>query len=195
MKRTSKIVRETKETKIDISVDLDGTGKSEIKTNVGFFDHMLTALAHHSGLDLIVNAVGDLHVDDHHLVEDIGLCLGQALKEALGEKRGITRYGSAYIPMDEALARVVIDFSGRPYFVWSCELSLNQVGTMQAESVPEFFRALSTTAGMTLHMDLIRGDNLHHSLEAFFKAFARALSQAVQITENSDEIPSTKGIL
>ena len=195
MKRTSKIVRETKETKISVSVDLDGTGKSDIQTKVGFFDHMLNALAHHSGIDMMIDAVGDLHVDDHHMVEDIGLCLGQALKEALGDKRGITRYGSAYIPMDEALARVVIDFSGRPYFVWSCELSLNQVGTMQAESVPEFFRALSTTAGMTLHMDLIRGDNLHHSLEAFFKAFAKALKLAVEIKGDSDEIPSTKGIL
>lgn len=195
MKRTSRIVRETKETQIRIDLNLDGSGKSNIQTKVGFFDHMLDALTHHSGIDLTIDATGDLHVDDHHLVEDIGICLGQAFKEALADKRGIQRFGWAYVPMDEALARVVIDFSGRSHFVWECALPLNQIGALQAESVPEFFRALSSNAGMTLHMDLIRGENLHHSLEAFFKAFAKALKQAVSLSGSPDDIPSTKGIL
>ncbi|NQT25768.1 imidazoleglycerol-phosphate dehydratase HisB [candidate division KSB1 bacterium] len=195
MARTATINRETKETRITMSLNLDGTGQSEISTGIGFFDHMLESFSKHGQFDLTVKAKGDLHVDDHHTVEDVGLCLGQAIAKTVGDKRGISRFGSALCPMDESLARAVLDLSGRPYCV--CEIPINphKLGEMHGTTMPEFFRAVSTEAGMTLHLDVLRGQNLHHAIEALFKAFARALNQAVSPFGNSDDLPSTKGTL
>lgn len=186
--------RETLETKIGVRVDLDGTGRSTVETGVPFFDHMLSALAKHGRLDLEIHAQGDTHIDDHHTVEDVGLALGRALREALGERRGIARFGSAYAPLDEVLARVVVDVSGRPYAVYRAEGVLPYVGKFQTYLAEHFFRSLSQEAGVALHVELLYGSDPHHSIEAMFKALALALRQAVARTAD-DSIPSTKGSL
>ena len=194
--RSSEIKRTTKETDIALSLCLDGTGKTEIRTGVGFLDHMLTLFASHGRFDLSVCCTGDVNVDDHHSVEDIGICLGQALREALGDCRGITRYGSMLLPMDEALVQCVLDISGRGYLVYHAEIPSQKVGTFDTELVEEFFLALVRSAGLTLHIRQLDGRNSHHIIEAMFKAFGRALSAAVKIDESRrDEIPSTKGNL
>ena len=193
--RRAHVKRTTSETDIDLTLDLDGRGSAEVATGIGFLDHMLTLLAHHGGFDLVVQAVGDLHVDGHHTVEDVGLSLGQALREALGDKRGIRRYGSFLLPMDEALAQVALDLSGRPYFAHDLTLSGVRIGEFDADLVPHFFRSLSTESGMTLHVRLLAGSDAHHIVEAVFKAFARALAQACERHGRDDAVPSTKGTL
>ncbi len=195
MKRIGEISRKTKETEIVVRCDLDGTGRAEIETGIGFFDHMLDSLSRHSGMDLKIQARGDLHVDDHHTVEDVGLCLGEAIRKALGEKMGIQRFGWALCPMDEALARTAVDLSGRPYFVFTSVMELENVENLQGESLPEFFRAVANSGEMNLHLDLLRGENTHHAIEVLFKSFARALKQAVAIDPNQTSVPSTKGVL
>ncbi len=195
MKRFGEISRKTSETEITVSCDLNGSGRSEIETGIGFFDHMLDSLARHSSMDLKIRAIGDLHVDDHHTVEDVGLCLGEAIRKALGDKKGIQRFGWALCPMDEALARAAIDLSGRPYFIFASVMELENVDNFQGESLPEFFRAVSTSGGINLHLDLIRGENTHHAIEVLFKSFARALRQAVAADPNQKSVPSTKGVL
>ncbi len=185
--------RNTNETKIKMSVNLDGKGTSHIDTGVGFFDHMLTLLAFHSKFDLDIKADGDLYVCDHHTIEDIGILLGNAIKEALGDKRGINRYGNFTIPMDETLCNVTLDISGRPYLVYHCELKRESIGTYSTEMTEEFLRALAVQAGITLHVNVFYGTNDHHKVEAIFKALGRALKQAVEIT--GTEIPSSKGVL
>lgn len=194
MSRQAEVKRKTGETDIQVILDLDGQGVSRISTGIGFFDHMLDALTRHSGINLSIEAKGDLHVDEHHTVEDVGLALGEALKIALGDKKGIARFGWAYCPLDEALCRAVIDLSGRPSFVWQAPVNLHLIGEMHSETVPEFFRALCNTGGITLHLDMIRGQNLHHVIEAMFKAFAKALQQAIA-SDGNNKIPSTKGVL
>ncbi len=194
--RRAEIARTTSETDIRLSLDLDGTGRAEIATGVGFFDHMLTALARHGMLDLTVTARGDLHIDDHHTVEDVGIVLGQAVRRALGDKRGIRRYGSALIPMDEALAEAAIDISGRPFLAWSVPFQREKIGTFDTELVEEFFRAFAFNAGITLHVTLKAGTNAHHVAEGCFKALARALRMAVEPDPRAaGAIPSTKGVL
>ena len=193
--RIGEIHRKTGETEILVQVELDGTGSYQIDTPIPFFSHMLTLLSVHSLCNLKVIAQGDIDVDDHHTVEDIGICLGEAIKMALQEKNGINRYGEAIIPMDEALARVVIDLSGRPYLVYNVKIDREKVGDLATENVQEFFQALANTAGMNLHIDLIRGDNGHHIIEAIFKAFARALKTAVAIEPRVEGIWSSKGKL
>ncbi len=185
--------RNTKETKIQCEINLDGTGKSDISTGVGFFDHMLTLFAFHSGFDLNLHAQGDLEVCDHHTIEDCGILLGTLIKEALGDRVGIARYGSMNLPMDETLCNVTLDISGRPYLVYHCDLKRENVGAMSCEMVEEFFRAVAIASGITLHINVYYGSNDHHKIEAIFKAFGRALKQATQIV--SDEIPSSKGVL
>ncbi len=185
--------RNTKETKIKMSINLDGNGTSTIDTGIGFFDHMLTLFAFHSKFDLDVKADGDLYVCDHHTIEDIGILLGKAIKEALGDKKGINRYGSFTIPMDETLCNVTLDISGRPYLVYHCELKRESIGTYSTEMTEEFLRALAVQAGITLHVNVYYGTNDHHKVEAIFKALGRALKQAVEIT--GTEIPSSKGVL
>ena len=185
--------RNTNETKIKMSVNLDGKGTSHIDTGVGFFDHMLTLLAFHSKFELDIKADGDLYVCDHHTIEDIGILLGNAIKEALGDKRGINRYGNFTIPMDETLCNVTLDISGRPYLVYHCELKRESIGTYSTEMTEEFLRALAVQAGITLHVNVFYGTNDHHKVEAIFKALGRALKQAVEIT--GTEIPSSKGVL
>lgn len=194
-KRTAQIQRRTSETEIDLEFCLDGSGKAQIDTGVGFFDHMLTAFARHGLFDLKVQCKGDLEVDAHHTVEDVGICLGQAIERALGDKVGIQRFGHSYVPMDEALARAAIDLSGRSYLVIEADLREIQVGEFPVALVPEFFRALADNARMNLHVDLLRGSNDHHGIEAMFKAFARALDLASLRSGRSNEIPSTKGTL
>jgi imidazoleglycerol-phosphate dehydratase len=193
--RMATIERKTKETEIRLELELDGAGTSVIHTGVGFFDHMLTHIAKHGLLNLNVTAHGDLEVDAHHTVEDVGIVLGQALKEAFGAKTGITRYGDALIPMDEALALVAVDLSGRPYLRFTAELGKGQLGGFDLELVEEFFQAVAVHAGMNLHIRLLDGSNLHHCCEAIFKAFGRALAAAVKIDERIKGVPSTKGIL
>ncbi len=193
--RRAEVTRNTSETDISLMLDLDGHGVADVVTGIGFFDHMLTLFAHHGGFDLTVRAGGDLHVDGHHTVEDIGLSLGQALREALGEKRGIRRYGSFLLPMDEALAMVALDLSGRPYFAHDLQLSGIRIGEYDADLTPHFFRSLATQSGMTLHVRLLAGSDAHHIVEAVFKAFARALAQACELHGRGDEVPSTKGML
>ena len=193
MKRTAKIIRDTKETQIKLRLDLDGSGETDIKTGIGFFDHMIDSLARHSNMDLSIQVKGDLHVDDHHTIEDTGICLGQAILEAVGDKKGINRFGWSLCPMDEALARCALDFSGRPFTIFESVVDLENVENLQGESVSEFFRAVATAAQLTLHLDLLRGENTHHAIEILFKAFAQALKQAKTI--NGDTLPSTKGIL
>jgi imidazoleglycerol-phosphate dehydratase len=193
--RTAAIERKTKETEIKLKLDLDGAGDFQIQTGVGFFDHMLTHIAKHGLLDLSVTAKGDLEVDAHHTVEDVGIVFGQAIKEALGNKAGIARYGAAVIPMDEALALVALDLSGRPYLRFGAELGKGQLGGFDVELVAEFFQAVAVNAGMNLHIRLLDGGNLHHCSEAIFKAFGRALAAAVKFDERIKGVPSTKGVL
>ena len=193
--RTAELSRLTKETKVEISLNLDGRGDSACHTGVGFFDHMLDLLARHSAIDLNIEADGDLHVDFHHTVEDVGIVLGQAIDKALGEKRGIHRYGWAIVPMDESLAQVAIDLSGRPAFVFNVTFTGPSIGDFQTELVEEFLRALSTNARMNLHVAVAYGTNNHHIAEAIFKGLAKALRQAVSKDPRSDDVPSTKGSL
>lgn len=195
MSRTAKAVRATAETDIGLSVDLDGTGVADVETGIGFFDHMLCALARHSLIDLTVRAKGDLEVDDHHTVEDTGIVLGRALAEALGDKRGIRRFGSALVPLDEALVLCAVDVSGRGELYWDVPIGPAKVGTFDTELGREFFGGLAREAGVTLHLRLISGQNAHHILEATFKAFARALRAAVERDPRVDGVPSTKGSL
>jgi imidazoleglycerol-phosphate dehydratase len=194
--RTSEIKRVTGETDIELSLNLDGVGNSKIATGCGFLDHMLTLFAKHGRFDLTVSCKGDTLVDDHHSVEDIGICLGQALREALGDCAGIARYGSMMLPMDEALVLCAIDVSGRSYLVYNLEIPMQKVGTFDTELVEEFLTAFVRSAGITLHVKKLDGKNSHHIIEGAFKALARALSQAVAIDEKrAGEIPSTKGVL
>ena len=194
--RQATITRSTSETQISVTVNLDGSGSYDNQTGVGFFDHMLDQLARHALIDLTVCAKGDLHIDDHHTVEDTGIALGQALAQALGDKRGITRYGSCLLPMDDALVRAALDLSGRPFLVWNVALPTARIGTFDTELVREFFQAFSTHGGITLHVDMLHGINSHHIAEAAFKAVARALRQAVEPDpRKGDAIPSTKGAL
>ncbi|XDA96745.1 imidazoleglycerol-phosphate dehydratase HisB [Sulfitobacter sp. LCG007] len=194
--RSHSITRATAETEIAVSVDLDGSGQYDNETGVGFFDHMLDQLARHSLVDITVRAKGDLHVDDHHTVEDTGIALGQAIAAALGDKRGIVRYGSCLLPMDDALVRAALDLSARPFLVWNVAFPTPKIGTFDTELVREFFQALATHGGITLHVDALHGLNSHHIAEAAFKAVARALRQAVETDpRKAGEIPSTKGAL
>ena len=197
MPRQATIQRDTKETKVTVQLNLDeGPAKNALQTGLPFFDHMLDAMSRHGHFALVVQAQGDLEIDPHHTMEDIGLALGQALKNALGDKRGITRFGAAAVPLDEALARVVIDLSGRPYLAWRCAFPEALAGGISHRLFHEFFQALSNTSGMTLHVDLLAGDENHHCLEAIFKAFGRALRQAVALDPVlAGELPSTKGVL
>jgi imidazoleglycerol-phosphate dehydratase len=194
--RAADIRRETAETAIRARIDLDGSGRTELDTGIGFFDHMLAQVARHGLVDLAVSAAGDLGVDGHHTVEDIGITLGQTVAQALGEPRGIARSGHAYVPLDEALSRVVIDFSGRPGLVFGARFTRERVGTLDTELVAEFFRGFVNHARCTLHVDTLRGDNDHHVIETQFKAFGRALRAAVARDERlGDVVPSTKGSL
>lgn len=196
MPRTSEIARKTKETDIKVCIDLDGKGVNEINTGIGFFDHMLTALSKHSGIDMKISCNGDLNVDAHHSVEDVGIVLGQALNEALGDKVGIRRYGFASIPMDESLGTCSIDLSGRAFLVFDCTFAGDFCGTMDTQLFEEFFRSFSFNAGMTLHIACPYGANDHHKAEAMFKALARALREATEIDPRFEgEIVSTKGAL
>ncbi|MDQ0511156.1 imidazoleglycerol-phosphate dehydratase HisB [Ancylobacter amanitiformis] len=194
--RTASITRATKETQIRLAIDLDGTGKATIATGVGFFDHMLDLLARHSRIDMDIQATGDLHIDFHHTVEDVGIALGQALRQALGDMRGITRYASLAMPMDETLTRVALDISGRPFLVFRTEFPAAKIGEFDTELVREFFQAFAIHAGLTLHVETLYGLNAHHIAESCFKGLARALRAAVAIDPASaGEIPSTKGSL
>lgn len=193
--RTAEIARQTLETKIELTLNLEGEGKAEVSTGIGFLDHMLVLLAKHAFLDLTVKASGDLEVDSHHTVEDCGIVLGQALKQAVGGKTGMHRYGSCFLPMDEALAHVVLDFSGRPFLVWQAEIPKVTLGNLEAEMVEEFFRAVAAESGMTLHVRLLYGRNTHHIIEAIFKAFARALAEGVAIDSRVKGVMSSKGKL
>jgi imidazoleglycerol-phosphate dehydratase len=193
--RRAEVKRTTNETDISLLLDLDGHGVADVATGIGFLDHMLVLFTHHGGFDLTLRAGGDLHVDGHHTVEDIGLALGQALREALGDKRGIRRFGSFLLPMDEALAMVALDLSGRPYCVHDLQLAGVRIGEFDADLTPHFFRSLATESGMTLHIRLLAGSDAHHIVEAVFKAFARALAQACELHGRDDDVPSTKGTL
>ena len=195
MNRTSTIERNTNETRIVLSLNLDGTGKSELETGVDFFDHMLDQIARHGLIDITLNAQGDLEIDDHHTVEDIGIVFGQALTESVGDKKGIKRYGHAYVPLDESLSRVVIDLSGRPHLNFNASFTRSLIGTFETELVREFFQALVNHSAMTLHIDNIRGINSHHICETIFKAFGRALRMALESDARMTGIPSTKGSL
>jgi imidazoleglycerol-phosphate dehydratase len=194
--RKAEITRKTNETEISVSVTLDGTGQHRMASGVGFFDHMLDQLARHALVDMSLAAKGDLHIDDHHTVEDCGIALGQALARALGDKRGIRRYGECSLPMDDAQVRCALDLSGRPFLVWNVPFPTPRIGTFDTELVREFFQALATHAGITLHVDLIHGINSHHIAEAVFKAVARSLRLAVEADPRmAGSIPSTKGTL
>ena len=194
--RKAKIARKTNETEISVAIDLDGQGRHQMATGVGFFDHMLDQLARHSLIDMTIKAKGDLHIDFHHTVEDVGIALGQALKQALGDKTGIRRYASADLPMDGTLTRAAVDVSGRPYLVWRVEFTQGKIGEIDTELFREFFQAFATNAGITLHIENFYGDNNHHVAESAFKAVARALREAAEIDpRQKDAIPSTKGTL
>lgn len=194
--RKSRITRKTAETDITVEIDLDGTGKYSNSTGVGFFDHMLDQLSRHSLIDFSIKANGDLHIDDHHTVEDTGIALGQAMTDALGDKRGIRRYGACLLAMDDALVRTALDLSGRPFLVWNVDIPTAKIGTFDTELVREFFQALSTHGGLTLHVDALHGINGHHIAEAAFKSVARALREAVETDpRKAEDIPSTKGTL
>ena len=194
--RRAEISRETSETAITVALGLDGKGRADIATGIGFLDHMLTALARHGLFDLKVRAKGDLHIDFHHTTEDVGIVIGQCLRQALGDKRGIRRYGAAVIPMDEALAEAAVDISGRPFLAWSVSFAQPKIGEMDTELFEEFFRALAFNAGITLHVTQKAGTNAHHVAEACFKALARALREAVEPDPRAiSAIPSTKGVL
>ena len=196
MSRRSEIRRETSETKIELTLDLDGRGRTDVKTGIGFFDHMLTLLGKHSGFDFEVVAVGDIEVDFHHTVEDVGLCLGKAILEALGDKAGICRYGDVRLPMDESLAMAAVDLSGRSYFHLSAGWTAETIGAFPVELVAEFWKSVASEARMSLHLDLVRSENVHHGAEAIFKAAARALRVAcARDPAANGEVPSTKGTL
>ena len=194
--RKGAIVRKTKETSVEVGVDLDGSGAADVSTGVGFFDHMLDQLARHSLIDLTIRASGDRHIDDHHTVEDVGIAVGQALAKALGDKRGLTRYAGCLLPMDETLTRVALDVSGRPFLVFRTEFPTERIGAFDTELVREFFQALAGNAGLTLHIETLYGLNSHHIAESCFKGVARALRDAVAIDpRQSERVPSTKGAL
>ncbi|SEN59493.1 imidazoleglycerol-phosphate dehydratase [Gemmobacter aquatilis] len=194
--RKAEITRRTAETDINVTVNLDGSGRYDVKTGVGFFDHMLDQLARHSLIDITLSAKGDLHIDDHHTVEDCGIAIGQALTQALADKRGIRRYGECSLPMDDAQVHCALDLSGRPFLVWNVPFPTQKIGSFDTELVREFFQALATHGGITLHLDLRHGVNSHHIAEAAFKATARALRLAVEVDpRKADAIPSTKGML
>ena len=196
MMRTATITRKTAETDITVTINLDGTGVYDNQTGVGFFDHMLDQLARHALIDMKIRTKGDLHIDDHHSVEDTGIALGQALTKALDDKRGSRRYGACLLPMDDALVRTALDLSGRPFLVWNMDLPTPKIGTFATELVREFFQAFSTHGGITLHVDQLHGINSHHIAEATFKSVARALREAVEVDpRKADAIPSTKGTL
>ena len=194
-KRASKIARKTKETTINLSLNIDGTGKSSIDTGIPFFDHMLELFSKHGLFDLKIKAKGDIKVDYHHTVEDIGICLGKAFAQALGKKERIERYGEAKVPMDEALAEVVIDISGRPHLTYNAEITKKKFTDFDVEVVKEFFEAVVLNSAITIHVNLIRGKNMHHIIEAIFKAFGVALSKACAISPRKKGVPSTKGLL
>ena len=194
--RKGLVRRTTKETDVEVAVDLDGAGSSRINTGIGFLDHMLDLLARHSRLDLMIKAKGDLHIDHHHTTEDVGIALGQAVKQALGDMKGITRYADVHVPMDEALTRVAIDVSGRPLLVFRAQFTRDKVGAFDTELVQEWFHAFAMNAGVTLHVETLYGTNDHHIAESCFKGLARALRLAIAIDERAaNEIPSTKGLL
>ncbi|MBI5860651.1 MAG: imidazoleglycerol-phosphate dehydratase HisB [Rhodocyclales bacterium] len=194
--RQADVSRNTLETRIRVALNLDGTGVAKLSTGVGFFDHMLDQIARHGLIDLTVEAVGDLHIDAHHTVEDVGITLGQALAQALGDKKGLRRYGHAYVPLDEALSRVVVDLSGRPGLVFNVSFTRAAIGEFDVDLIHEFFQGLVNHAGITLHIDALRGDNSHHQAETVFKAFARALRMACEVDARAvNAIPSTKGAL
>ena len=194
--RTAEVSRSTAETQITVKVNLDGTGQATLATGIGFFDHMLDQIARHGLIDLDIHAVGDLHIDGHHTVEDVGITLGQAVAQAVGDKKGLRRYGHAYVPLDEALSRVVIDFSGRPGLVMHVPFKSGMIGTFDSQLAYEFFQGFVNHAFVTLHIDNLKGDNAHHQAETVFKAFARALRMALEIDPRSvGVIPSTKGSL
>ena len=194
--RTATVTRATAETDISVEINLDGTGVYDNQTGVGFFDHMLDQLARHSLIDMTIRAKGDLHIDDHHTVEDTGIALGQALTQALGNKSGIHRYGECHLPMDDAQVRCALDLSARPFLVWNVELPTQKIGAFDCELVREFFQAFATHGGITLHIDQLHGFNSHHIAEAAFKAVARALRTAIETDpRKSDAVPSTKGTL
>ncbi len=196
LRRRARCERATQETRIAVEIALDGTGERDCRTGVGFFDHMLEQLARHALLDLQIRADGDTHIDDHHTVEDTGIALGQAFADALGDKRGIRRYGACLLPMDEALVRTALDLSGRPFLVWSVDFPSDKIGTFDTELVREFFQAFSTHGGITLHVEKLAGANSHHIAEATFKSVAQALRVAVEPDpRRADDIPSTKGVL
>ncbi len=196
LQRTARIERQTKETKISAEVTIDGTGEYDVSTGIGFLDHMLEQLSRHSLIDLKVKAEGDLHIDFHHTTEDTGIVIGQALQNALGDFKGLTRYGSAFIPMDETLTRVALDVSQRPYLIWKVNFTKPKLGDMDTELFKEWFQAFSQAAGITLHIENIYGENNHHIVESCFKGLARALREAVEIDpRKADAIPSTKGVL
>ncbi len=194
--RSAEVRRDTAETRIRVRIDLDGTGRQQLATGVPFLDHMLDQIARHGLIDLDVHADGDLHIDGHHTVEDIGITLGQAMAQAVGNKQGIRRYGHAYVPLDEALSRVVVDFSGRPGLVWNVDFKRAMIGGFDVDLAHEFFQGFVNHAQMTVHVDNLRGDNAHHQCETVFKAFARALRMALEIDPRAaGQIPSTKGTL
>ena len=193
--REAKLERNTNETKIKLNINLDGSGKTSINTGVGFFDHMLNLMAFHGDLDLQVEAKGDLEVCDHHMVEDVGIALGKCFLEALGDKRGINRYGNFFLPMDETLAHVSLDISGRSFLHFECEFNRENIGDFSTEMVKEFFRAFAFNAGITLHARVLYGENDHHKAEALFKALGRALKEAKYVNKDNMVLPSTKGML
>ena len=194
--RTAEVSRNTAETKITVKVNLDGTGEAKLSTGIGFFDHMLDQIARHGLIDLDIQAVGDLHIDGHHTVEDVGITLGQAVAQAVGDKKGLRRYGHAYVPLDEALSRVVVDFSGRPGLAMNVPFKSGMIGTFDSQLAYEFFQGFVNHAFVTLHIDNLKGENAHHQAETVFKAFARALRMALEIDPRSvGVIPSTKGSL
>jgi imidazoleglycerol-phosphate dehydratase len=194
--RKAEVVRNTNETQIRVALNLDGTGAAKLATGIGFFDHMLDQIARHALIDLEIEAQGDLHIDGHHTVEDVGITLGQAMAQAVGDKKGLRRYGHAYVPLDEALSRVVIDFSGRPGLHMRVDFKSGMIGALDTQLVYEFFQGFSNHAGVTLHIDNLHGDNAHHQCETIFKAFARALRMALEIDPRAaGVIPSTKGSL
>ena len=194
--RTGTVDRKTKETAISVAVDLDGSGRSQISTGIGFLDHMLDQLSRHSLMDLKVEAKGDLHIDFHHTTEDTGICIGEAVAKALGDRKGIRRWGEATVPMDETLTRVALDASNRPYLIWKVTFSKPKLGEMDTELFKEWFQAFAQNAGLTLHIENLYGENNHHIVESCFKGLARALRQAIEIDpRKSDAVPSTKGVL
>jgi imidazoleglycerol-phosphate dehydratase len=194
--RTATVERNTKETKVKVSVNLDGTGQYSVSTGIGFLDHMMEQLSRHSLMDLTVEAKGDLHIDYHHTTEDVGILIGEAVNKALRDRKGIVRYGSALIPMDETLSRIALDLSGRPYFIWKVNFTKPKLGEMDTELFREWFQAFAFNSGMTLHVENLYGENNHHIVESCYKGLARALREAIAIDpRKSDDIPSTKGVL